>query len=237
MTLQDTLKPLMVPIHREGWPFITLFGVITLIATLFGGETLFWIGALLTGWCTYFFRNPDRITPTRPGLLISPADGVVQMIRKVDPPPELEYAGPPTVRISIFMNVFDVHVNRVPIAGRVTKLHYRPGKFLNASMDKASVDNERQSVLMETEDGEQVAFVQIAGLVARRILCDLEPAQDIETGERFGMIRFGSRVDVYLPERCAPLVVEGQRAVAGETVLANMADKRKKQQAMKGEKR
>lgn len=237
MSLQDTFKPLKTPIHREGWPFITLFGIVTIIASLFGGETVFWIGAILTLWCTYFFRNPDRVTPSREGLVISPADGVVQMIRKVDPPPELEYAGPATIRISIFMNVFDVHVNRVPTDGVIKKLHYRPGKFLNASLDKASVDNERQSILMETEEGIQVGFVQIAGLVARRILCELEPSQDVKAGERFGMIRFGSRVDVYIPENHAPLVCEGQRMVAGETILADLAVKKKKQQAMPGEMR
>lgn len=226
MNLREVLQPVLVPINREGWPFITLFVILTFIASLVAGDIAFWIGAILTLWCVYFFRDPKRTTPVRPGLVVSPADGVVQMIRKVDPPPELEYSGPAMTRISIFMNVFDVHVNRVPTDGHIVKLHYRPGKFLNASLDKASEDNERQSILMETTDGVKVAFVQIAGLVARRILCELEPGQDVRTGERFGMIRFGSRVDVYVPATLKPLVCEGQRTVAGETILADFDAKK-----------
>ncbi len=222
----EVVKPLLVPIHREGWPFITLFIILTIIAGLIGGSFLYWIGGLLTLWCVYFFRDPQRTTPLRPGLVVSPADGVVQMIRKVNPPPELEYAGPEMLRISVFMNVFDVHVNRIPTAGHITKLHYRPGKFLNASLDKASEDNERQSIMMETIDGKPVGFVQIAGLVARRILCDLEPGQDVRTGERFGMIRFGSRVDVYIPANVKPLVCEGQKTISGETILADFDAKK-----------
>lgn len=227
MSLVDTIKPVLTPINKEGYPFITLFLIGTLIGWLLVGDVLLWIGLLLTAWCVYFFRDPNRVTPIKEGLVISPADGVVQMIRKADPPPELEYGGKPMVRISVFMNVFDVHVNRIPIDGQITKLHYRPGAFLNASLDKASEDNERQSMLMETPDGKSVAFVQIAGLVARRILCDLEPGQDVHTGERFGMIRFGSRVDVYVPERTAVLVCEGQRCVAGETILADLGKRPK----------
>ena len=236
MTLADLLKPVLVPIHKEGWPFITLFAIATFLGSLLLGDWFLVIGTVLTLWCIYFFRDPPRVTPIREGLVISPADGVVQMVRKADPPPELEYSGKPMTRISIFMNVFDVHVNRVPTDGQVTKLHYRPGAFLNASLDKASEDNERQSVLMETNDGVQVAFVQIAGLVARRILCDLEPGQDVRTGERFGMIRFGSRVDVYVPENVPPLVCVGQRTVAGETILADFKA-RKSKQYLDGEER
>lgn len=227
MSLVDTIKPVLTPINKEGYPFITLFLIATLVGWLLVGDALLVIGLLLTAWCVYFFRDPARVTPVKEGLVVSPADGVVQMIRKADPPPELEYAGKQMLRISVFMNVFDVHVNRIPIDGHVTKLHYRPGAFLNASLDKASEDNERQSILMETPDGKAIAFVQIAGLVARRILCDLEPGQDVHTGERFGMIRFGSRVDVYVPEKTSVLVCEGQRCVAGETILADLGKRPK----------
>ena len=183
---------------------------------------MFVIGGILTAWCTYFFRDPERFTPTREGLIVSPADGVVQMITEAVPPSELEMPIEALTRVSVFMNVFDVHVNRAPVDGHISGLGYRPGKFLNASLDKASEDNERQAVKIRTDDGTEVAFVQIAGLVARRILCWVERDQPIRVGERFGMIRFGSRVDVYLPKGVSPLVVVGQKAVAGETVLADM---------------
>jgi phosphatidylserine decarboxylase len=221
MSMHDVLKPVLVPIHREGWPFIAAFVI--------GAAILGWIwaplyvpGALLVAWCVYFFRNPERVTPTRPGLVISPADGVVQMIEPAAPPEELDMGSDPLLRVSVFMNVFNVHVNRVPTDGAIDKLSYRPGKFLNASLDKASVDNERQAVRMKTADGRTVAFVQIAGLVARRILCTLTIGQHVRAGERFGMIRFGSRVDVYLPPGVATLVCVGQLCVAGETVLADL---------------
>ena len=220
-SMRDVLKPVMVPINREGYAFVTLFGIVTVALGLVC-EPLWIPGLILTAWCAYFFRDPDRVTPTRPGLVIAPADGVVQMIRDVPPPPELEMGDTPMTRVSIFMNVFNVHVNRSPIDGTITKLHYRPGKFLNASMDKASVDNERMSLVAENERGQQVAFVQIAGLVARRILCDAQLGDDLKAGERFGMIRFGSRVDVYLPKGVVPLVCENQLTVAGETVLADL---------------
>jgi len=214
-----TISSVLTPIHREGWPFITLFALITFVLGLFW--TPFWvIGGLLTAWCIYFFRDPERVTPDREGLVISPADGVVESIGSYPPPPELGLGDAPRTRIAVFMNVFDVHVNRVPCDGTILKLDYRPGLFLNAALDKASTDNERQTVLMQTKDGQEIIFVQIAGLVARRILCDLTPGQEVVAGERFGLIRFGSRVDVYLPDNAMPLVVEGQRAVAGETVLA-----------------
>ena len=214
------LKSVFVPIHRAGWPFIAIFAAIAVI--------LGWIwlpllvpGALLAAWCVYFFRDPARVTPTRGGLIVSPADGVVQMIEKAPPPAELDMGPEPLTRVSVFMNVFNVHVNRIPADGAITKLSYRPGKFVNASLDKASVDNERQAVRMTMADGRNIAFVQIAGLIARRILCDLAEDQQVRAGERFGMIRFGSRVDVYLPKGLAPLVSVGQTSVAGETVLAD----------------
>lgn len=214
-----SLDTVLAPIRREGWPFIAAFavvaGVLALIASPLG-----WIGALLTAWCAYFFRDPARVTPTEPGLVVSPADGRVQMVAPAAPPPELEMGSSPRTRISVFMNVFDVHVNRVPADGTVTRLAYRPGKFFNASLDKASENNERLSVRLSTADGKDIAVVQIAGLIARRVVCTLEADQQVKAGERFGMIRFGSRLDVYLDEGMVPLVIAGQRTVAGETVIA-----------------
>ncbi|MBI5121845.1 MAG: phosphatidylserine decarboxylase [Rhodospirillales bacterium] len=213
---------LLVPIHPEGWPFITLFAVATLLLHWLWSP-LGWLGAILTLWCAYFFRNPDRVTPTREGLVISPADGYVQLVDAAKPPAELGMGDGVRPRVCVFMSVFDVHVNRIPHAGKVGVKFYRPGLFLNASLDKASDDNERMAVRLDLEDGRDLAFVQIAGLVARRIVCPLSEGENVRTGERFGLIRFGSRVDVYLPVGVAPLVAVGQRAIAGETVLADLA--------------
>ena len=182
-------------------------------------------GVVLTLWCVYFFRDPERITPVREGLIISPADGVGKMIDKAPPPKELNMGDKDRWRICVFMNVFNVHVNRIPISGTVTALNYRPGKFLNASLDKASELNERQSLGLTLDGGKDIAFVQIAGLVARRILCDVTEGKEMKTGERFGMIRFGSRVDVYLPDGVKPMVAVGQTAIAGETVIADIQAK------------
>ncbi|WP_445681970.1 phosphatidylserine decarboxylase [Radicibacter daui] len=213
---------ILVPIHRAGWPFIAIFAVITLffftLATPLG-----WLGVLLTVWCVYFFRDPARVTPQRKGLIISPADGVVQRIQKVPPPPELGIGDAPMTRVSVFMNVFNVHVNRAPVEGELVRTAYHEGKFFNASLDKASIHNERLSLLMRTDDGVEIAFVQIAGLVARRIVRLAQDGVRLKAGERFGLIRFGSRVDVYLPEGVEPLVCEGQVTLAGETVLADLA--------------
>ena len=220
--ITDSVRSVLVPIHPEGWRFIGIFALVTVFIGFFWSPFLF-IGGVLTAWCAYFFRNPDRITPVREGLVISPADGVVQMIESAAPPPELEMGDVPLTRISVFMNVFNVHVNRAPVDGQIAKLAYRPGKFLNASLDKASEHNERQSVKMTMTDGRDIAFVQIAGLVARRILIWVKEGQQLAAGERFGLIRFGSRVDVYLPEGVSPLVCVGQIAVAGETVIADLA--------------
>lgn len=218
----DTIRQaVLIPIHREGWPFIALFALASLLLFLVAAP-LGWIGVVLTAWCTYFFRNPDRTTPTRPGLVISPADGLVQMIQEAAPPPELGMDPTPRPRISIFMNVFDVHVNRAPLDGTVEAIAYHPGKFLNAALDKASLDNERSSFRLVLADGRDVAVVQIAGLVARRIKCWLAAKQALRAGERFGIIRFGSRVDVYLPPGSPVMACVGQRAVAGETVLADL---------------
>ncbi len=216
------LSTFIKPMHREGYRFVGIFAAITLILFLIW-DPLGWIGVGLTVWCYYFFRDPDRVTPVREGLIISPADGIVQMIGKFAPPEELGLGTEPMTRVAVFMNVFNCHVNRAPIAGRIEKIAYRPGKFLNASLDKASVDNERNGLTIRMEDGRAIGVVQIAGLVARRIVCEVKEGQAIGTGERFGMIRFGSRLDVYLPDGVSPLVAVGQSTIAGETVLADLA--------------
>jgi phosphatidylserine decarboxylase len=218
---KEILQLLLFRVHPAGWPFILAFAAAAVILWLIWSP-LGAVGALLTVWCVFFFRDPDRITPSRAGLVVSPADGMVQMVADAPPPPELDMGSDPLPRISVFMNVFNCHVNRSPVDGTVVKLAYRPGKFFNASLDKASEDNERQAVRLRAPDGREFACVQIAGLVARRILCDLKPDQDIRAGERIGMIRFGSRVDVYLPKGVTPLAVPGQTAVAGETVFADL---------------
>jgi phosphatidylserine decarboxylase len=218
---QDMLSTFVKPIHREGYKFISIFaGVTVLLFVLW--EPLGWIGVALTVWCYYFFRDPERQTPLREGLLVSPADGVISLIEPAVPPAELGMGDAPLTRVSVFMNVFNCHVNRAPIAGKVVKIAYRPGKFLNASLDKASADNERNSLALEMADGRKIAVVQIAGLVARRILCEVSEGQDLPTGGRFGMIRFGSRVDVYLPDGVEPLVALGQTMISAETVIADL---------------
>ncbi|MFQ6774264.1 phosphatidylserine decarboxylase [Cereibacter sphaeroides] len=217
----DLLSTFIKPMHREGTKFVAIFAVVTLVLFLIW-EPLGWIGVGLTVWCYYFFRDPVRVTPTREGLIVSPADGVVSLIEPAVPPAELGMGPAPMTRVSVFMNVFDCHVNRAPIGGTVTAVAYRPGKFLNASLDKASEDNERNALAIRLADGRQIAVVQIAGLVARRILCEVREGTPLLTGERFGMIRFGSRLDVYLPEGVQPLVCLGQIMTSGETVLADL---------------
>ena len=212
---------LAIRIHRQGWPFIGIFAAVALVL-FFAAKPLGWVGAILTAWCAYFFRDPERVTPARPGLVVSPADGLVQAIEPAAPPPELGMDPAPRQRVSIFMNVFDVHVNRVPADGTVAAVVYHPGKFLNASLDKASEHNERNAVRLRLADGRELAVVQIAGLIARRIKCDIAANQPVRAGRRFGIIRFGSRVDVYLPPGVNALVAEGQRAIGGETVLADL---------------
>ena len=216
----DALESLLVPIHREGYRFVAAFAVGTLI--LFYIFAPFgWMGLILTLWCAYFFRDPDRVSPVREGLILSPADGIVQRIEPAVPPAELKLGDTERLRISIFMNVFDVHVNRSPVDGTVECTNYRPGKFFNAALDKASEDNERQALAIRLVDGRQIAVVQIAGLIARRIVCGVDEGDRVHAGARFGMIRFGSRVDVYLDADISPMVVAGQRAVAGETVIGD----------------
>lgn len=216
------LDTVLVPIHRAGWPFVALFAIVSAVM-FFVWPPLGWAGLVLTLWCVYFFRDPPRVTPQRAGLVVSPADGMVQMIVPAVPPRELEMGDAPLTRVSVFLNVFDVHVNRIPIGGTVGRAVYRPGKFLNAALDKASEDNERQAIRIDRPDGAPVAVVQIAGLVARRIVCDISAGERVETGARFGLIRFGSRCDVYLAPDMVPMVVVGQRAIAGETVIADAA--------------
>lgn len=221
-------------IHREGYIFIISFAVATFLLATFS-STLGYIGFIITIWCIYFFRNPDRFTPIDDDIIVSPADGIIQKISEAIPPSELGLGEQEMIRISIFLNIFNVHVNRIPANGKILSLYYNPGKFLNASLDKASIHNERQSVLMETKGGNKVIFVQIAGLIARRILCDLEEEAEVKAGERYGIIRFGSRVDVYLPLKTAVCVTEGQTAVGGETIIADF--KMKKISELKFERR
>ena len=220
-----------IKIRPEGHLFIVIFMVIAIILSTVA-QWLGFIGVILVGWCIYFFRDPDRVTPLENGLIISPADGVIQMVGDAVLPPELDMGDAPMRRVSIFMNVFDCHVNRVPIDGEIVKTSYRPGKFLNASLDKASEDNERRSLVIKTEKGIELTVVQIAGLIARRIICWADEGQSLRTGERYGMIRFGSRVDVYLPKGTRLLAIPGQRAVAGETPIAQLENS---QEDQKGE--
>jgi phosphatidylserine decarboxylase len=216
----EVLRNFLAPIHQDGWKFIAAFAVLTVILFLIW-QPLGWLGLLATCWCAYFFRDPWRVTPTRPGLVVSPADGLVVSVGPAVPPAELGLPAEPMTRIGIFLNVLDVHVNRVPMSGRVAKLSYRPGKFVNASLDKASEDNERMAIRMATDDGPEIAFVQIAGLVARRIVCNLREGEKVVAGQRFGLMRFGSRTDIYLPPHWSLQVILGQRTIGGETVLAD----------------
>ena len=217
----ESIKNHIPEIHKEGYVFILIFTFITFLMFAIS-NTLGWIGVIMTIWCVYFFRDPERITPVTDGIIISPADGLIQTITTSVPPPELEMEAKEMIRISIFLNVFNVHVNRMPVDGVVEKAHYHPGKFFNASLDKASIYNERQSLLIKTDDEKEVAVVQIAGLIARRIVCDAKENDIAKAGERFGIIRFGSRVDVYLPQGTSIIVSEGQTAIGGETVLGNL---------------
>jgi phosphatidylserine decarboxylase len=215
-------------IHKEGYVFIALFAIVTFVFASFS-SALGWIGGICTVWCAYFFRNPERMTPVGDDLVISAADGVVTSITETVAPAELNLGDQEMIRVSVFLSVFNVHINRIPASGKVLALHYHPGKFLNASLDKASVHNERQSVLMEAKNGVKLAFVQIAGLIARRIVCDLEEGQEIEAGQRYGLIRFGSRADIYLPLKTAIMVTEGQTCIAGETIIADLKMKKTEQ--------
>ncbi len=225
MSVVTSIRKQLVPIHPEGYLFIALFAVGALVLGWLWAP-LGWIGWILTLWCAYFFRDPPRVTAARDGLVISPADGRVDMVGFFVPPAELELGEKPLPRITIFMSVFDCHVNRAPVSGRISKVAYKPGLFLSADLDKASEDNERHSIVIDADKG-RYGIVQIAGLLARRIV-PFDNAKEgvvIQSGERFGLIRFGSRVDVYLPEGVKPLVGVGQTSLAGETVLADASSK------------
>lgn len=222
-----TVKWRFPSVHPEGRKFVLIAAAVTLAAFLWLPHIIAWPLVGLTIWVAAFFRDPVRTTPTDPSLVISPADGLVTMIHEVDAPPELAGEGGLTgrlTRVSVFMSVFDVHINRTPVAGTLRRIVYVPGKFLNADLDKASDENERQYFLVERADGVKIGFTQIAGLVARRIMAFVGKGNELATGQRIGLIRFGSRVDVYLPEGTQPMVLPGQRAIAGETVLAKLGD-------------
>ena len=219
MRLRDTV---LKPMHPEGYRFVGIFAAVTLILFLIWAP-LGWIGVILTIWCYYFFRDPKRAVPLGDSLVLSPADGVVSLIEPAVPPPELAMGPLALTRVSVFMSVFDCHVNRMPAAGQIAAIAYRPGKFVSASLDKASVDNERNSLAIDLPDGRKLAVVQIAGLVARRIVCFAKVGQSLRAGDRFGLIRFGSRLDVYLPPGVEPLVTLGQTMIAGESIIADLA--------------
>ena len=222
MSIYDSIRAQIVPITPEGYPFIGAFAFVSLVL-FWLWSPLGWLGTILTLWCAYFFRDPPRVTPVRDGLVVAPADGRVSQITTVPPPHELGLGDMPLLRISIFMSVFDCHVNRSPVTGQIEKIVYQPGKFVSADLDKASADNERNSLVIAAA-GARVAVVPIAGLVARRIVYFVRAGQPLGAGERFGMIRFGSRLDVYLPDGTLPLVAVGQNSLAGETVLADLSN-------------
>jgi phosphatidylserine decarboxylase len=231
--LLKTIKNWIPPVHKEGHVFIGIFAVVTFILLALAPSFIGFLGIVATIWCAVFFRDPERIVPIGDNFIVSPADGIITKIDNVPPPQELGLGDEEVVRVTVFLNIFNVHINRFPVSGTVTALNYHPGKFLSADLDKASVENERQSVVIKTKDGEHtVVCVQIAGLIARRIVCYLEEEQEMQGGERFGLIRFGSRADIYLPAGVNPKVVEGQTAIAGETILADLKSKTK---TIKGE--
>ena len=228
MNIIDAIKTsILTPIHPAGIPFISLFFILTIIMGWFWSPLIF-IGIILTLWCIYFFRNPPRVTPILSGLnannlIISPADGKVIEISEITPSEEIGLPEGKWKRVCIFMNVFDVHVNRSPMLGQITYKKYVPGSFFNASLDKASEENERLILNMDTENGKKIAFVQIAGLVARRIICDVEIGNSLKAGEIFGLIRFGSRVDIYFPSDVSIMILKGQKTIAGETIIGNFS--------------
>ena len=220
MSIVSSIRRQIVPVHPEGYVFIAAFAVATLILQWLWSP-LGWIAGIATAWCVYFFRDPARITPMREGLVVSPADGIISSVGFFVPPPELGLGDRPMQRVSVFMSVFDCHVNRAPVSGRITKMSYRAGTFVNADLDKASEDNERAGLVIDTASG-RIGVVQIAGLIARRIVSFVREGETLGVGDRFGLIRFGSRVDIFLPEGVRVLVGQGSKAIAGETVLADI---------------
>jgi phosphatidylserine decarboxylase len=220
MSVLASIRSQLAPVHREGVPFIAAFALVSLVL-FWLWSPLGWLGAMATLWCGYFFRDPERVTPIREGIIVAPADGRVSRVANAVPPKELELGERPLPRISIFMSVFDCHVNRSPLAGKIERIVYHHGAFLSADLDKASENNERNSFVIVAANG-RIGVVQIAGLIARRIVCFVRAGATLRAGERIGMIRFGSRVDLYLPDGVRALVAEGQTAIAGETILADL---------------
>jgi phosphatidylserine decarboxylase len=218
-------------LHPDGWRFVGIFAFFTVLLS-FLSSFLGFIGVVLTSWCAYFFRNPARVVPSREGLIVSPADGKIVSIQTLIPPASFALGEESRVRISIFLNIFDVHVNRISLPGRIERIVYHQGLFLNASTERASDLNERNTLVIDIGNGNRIGITQIAGLIARRIRCDVRMDQQVSAGEVFGLIRFGSRVDVYLPTGINPLVVEGQRMIAGETVLADMSSHEEPRQGL-----
>ena len=218
MAVMKSIRDQLAPIHPEGYPFLGGFALATLVLWWLYAP-LGWIAFVATLWCAYFFRDPKRVTPIRADLVVAPADGRVCFVGAAPPPPDLGLGAMPMTKVSIFMSVFDCHVNRAPVEGRVVRISYRPGLFLSADLDKASEDNERNGLVIDAAAG-RFGVVQIAGLVARRIVCFTKEGARLGAGDRFGLIRFGSRVDVYLPDGAGVVVGEGSRCVAGETVIA-----------------
>jgi phosphatidylserine decarboxylase len=221
MDIFESIKSAFSPPHKAGYPFIA-GGIVAALLGLVFWHPLAWVGLIFALFCLYFFRDPERVAPPRHDVFLAPADGLVVSIEQAVPPVELGLGDTSRPRVAIFLSVLDVHVNRAPIAGTVTRIAYRAGKFLNAAEDKASDENERNALAMKLPSGHEIAVVQIAGLIARRILCDVKEGQSLAAGERFGIIRFGSRTDLYLPEGTLPLVAVGQRMIGGETVIAEL---------------
>jgi phosphatidylserine decarboxylase len=225
MDIAESIQSVLSPPHKAGYPFI-LGGIVAAFLGLILWHPIAWVGLIFTLFCLYFFRDPERVPPPRAGVFVAPADGLVVSIEPAIPPPELGLAPLPRMRVAIFLSVLDVHVNRAPITAVVSRIAYHPGLFLSAADDKASDENERNSLLLRLPGGQEAVLVQIAGLIARRILCDAREGQTLLTGERIGIIRFGSRTDLYLPEGCVPLVAAGQRMIGGETVIAELSEKK-----------
>lgn len=221
MDIAKSFETAFAPPHRAGYPFIA-GGVVLAIFGLFIWHLLTWLGLIFALFCLFFFRDPERVPPNRADAFLSPADGLVLDTNAAIPPAELGLGDAPRPRVAIFLSVLDVHVNRAPFPGTVTKIAYHPGEFFAAGDDKAGDQNERNSIALKLANGVEIAVVQIAGLIARRIVCTIQEGQSLAAGERFGIIRFGSRTDLYLPVGCTPLVAIGQRMIGGETVIATL---------------